>query len=612
MYFATSLLIISFLQSSVSFNTVSNFFSNRMMHDSFDKTLNELLDKRNTNRDYSISKKYHQAYLQRLKNSNISDENPFFNNREFVEDGEDDYGNEDEEYDPIQKLLKQQQKINNGDLYNQRLKKENDPSRFRNMQRQTGLQIIIGGSEFQNGGTRGSNGLEGDDKDTFKGKFDKEKSSLNFKDVGGYENIKQELLQVVDILSNYQVYSNYSVRVPKGLILEGPPGNGKTLLAKALSGEINVSFIPVSGSEFQEKYVGVGASRIRELFKKASKSKPCIVYIDEIDALGRERSADGESSSSERDSTLNELLIALDGFKSSSGVFVIGSTNRADLLDKALVRPGRIDKKIYIGNPDQSTRNSILQIHLHKKSYENDVSLDILTDLSNGLSGAQIENLLNEAMLKALREKRFAFNMNDIEFVLSRNIAGWQPNEHEFSENLVHRIAIHEMGHTLLGLLAKNYAEVEKVLINLSSPKSPGYTVFSPTTDSIFTKEALEDRLMILLGGRIAEEIIFGDSITTGAVNDIEQAYHLAESMVIRYGMSNQDCSVVVPSHSEKSKEIVDNEINQHIKKATERAYEILITGQTFLNKTANLLQKQKIIRREELLTLLKENFDII
>jgi cell division protease FtsH len=317
------------------------------------------------------------------------------------------------------------------------------------------------------------------------------KFNIKFSDVGGYENVKQELIQCVDILKNYKKYKKYNVRIPKGLILEGPPGTGKTLLSKALAGEANCSFIPVSGSDFQEKYVGVGSSRIKELFKLAKNNVPCIIFIDEIDALGRKRSSDGETSSSERDNTLNALLVELDGFKNNTGIFLVAATNRVDLLDSALTRPGRIDKKIFIGLPDKSTREAIIKIHIKGKPYCDSIGLDELVEVTDGLSGAQIENLLNEAMLNALRYNKTEFCFKDFDFVINKMMAGWQPNDHEFTTDIIDHIAIHEMGHTVVGLLSKHHSKVSKVVINLSSPKSPGYTVFEGSTSNIYIREAL-------------------------------------------------------------------------------------------------------------------------
>ena len=427
-----------------------------------------------------------------------------------------------------------------------------------------------------------------------------------FKDVGGYGNVKEELMQCVDILRNYQKYRKYNVRIPKGLILEGPPGTGKTLLSKALAGEANCSFIPVSGSDFQEKYVGVGSARIKELFDLAKKNIPCIIFIDEIDALGRKRSTDGESSSSERDSTLNSLLVELDGFKNNTGIFLVAATNRIDLLDTALTRPGRIDKKIFIGLPDSNTRKEIIKIHINGKPYSDSVGIDDLVEVTQGFSGAQIENLLNEAMLNALRLNKIEFCYKDFDFVLNKMMAGWQPNEHEFTEDIIDHIAIHEMGHAVVGLLSKHHSKVSKVIINLSSPKSPGYTVFEGSTSNIYIREALFEHLMILLAGRIAEEVFYDVSVTTGAINDFEEALKLAEKMIIYYGMGN---NIIYPSFSEKYKELIDTEVVNLLNAAYKCANVIIRNAKEFIHETSEILKQDKIIKVDGLNELIQKKY---
>jgi cell division protease FtsH len=423
-------------------------------------------------------------------------------------------------------------------------------------------------------------------------------TNITFKDVGGYDNIKEELNQCVDILQNYETYIQFNVRIPKGLIFEGPPGNGKTLLAKAFAGEANTSFIAVAGSEFQEKYVGVGSSRVKELFELAHKNKPCIVFIDEIDAIGRKRSGDGEASTSERDNTLNQLLVQMDGFENSHGIFVIGATNRVDLLDPALVRPGRIDKHMYIGVPDSKTRKSILGIHIKGKPHSADVIIDDLVDLTTGMSAAQIENLLNEAMLYTLRNKRFVFTMDDIELVMNRVTAGWQPNEHQFTEDMIDRITIHEMGHAMIGLLVKQHSKLTKIVINLSSPRTPGYTMFEGSTSTMYTRDSLFEHLMILLAGRIAEEIFYNVSVTTGAINDFEEALKLAEKMVIYYGMGEK---LIYPSNSEKFKTEIDEQVLYFIHDAYHMSDYILRHCKPMMAECAEILKKKKVLKRDEL-----------
>jgi len=430
-------------------------------------------------------------------------------------------------------------------------------------------------------------------------------NEIRFSDIGGYESVKRELGQCVDILKNHTKYSKFNVRVPKGLIFEGPPGTGKTLLAKALAGEADVAFIAVSGSEFQEKYVGVGPMRVRELFALAKNNKPCIVFIDEIDALGRKRSSEGEASS-ERDNTLNELLVSLDGFKNTSGIFMVGATNRIDLLDPALIRPGRIDKRIHIGYPDATTRKAILKIHTRGKPCDISVNIDDLVEITSGMSGAQIENLVNEALLNALRENREYFTNGDIEVIMNKMLAGWQPIDHQFNDGIIHQIAIHEMGHSIVGLLSKHHSKMRKVIINLSSPTSPAYTVFEASTNSISTREALFEHLMILLAGRIAEEIFFEASVSTGAINDFEEALKLAERMILYYGMGKE---VIYPSRSEKYKEIIDVEIAELLNSAYGYAEFILKQSKDLILEGAEMLKRDKLINANTLVELMNTKY---
>ena len=427
-----------------------------------------------------------------------------------------------------------------------------------------------------------------------------------FKDVGGYDNVKEELFQCVDLLKNYTKYAKYNVRIPKGLVMEGPPGTGKTLLSKAFAGEAGCGFIAVSGSDFQHKYVGVGSSRVKELFELASKNIPCIIFIDEIDAVGRTRSSDGESSSSEKDQTLNSLLVELDGFKNNTGIFMICATNRVDLLDPALTRPGRIDKKISIGLPDKTTRRSIINIHKLGKPHDNTVKDDDIVDVTEGLSGAQIENLLNEAMLYALRNNRDTFTNEDFDIAFNKMMVGWQPNDHEFTTDIVDHIAIHEMGHAVVGLFSKHHSNMTKVVINFSSPNSPGYTVFESSISNIYTRDALFERLMILLSGRIAEEIFYGVSVTTGALNDFEEALKLAQKMVLYYGMGS---NIIYPYTSDKYKELIDNDILELINSAYNYAEEILRKSKVLVRETSEMLKKDKVLKADTLIKLIENDY---
>ena len=486
-----------------------------------------------------------------------------------------------------------------------------------NLRRPGGIRILINKGLF----SQFTNNDDDDEDDVFVGRGkNRDKKSENFEvvtkypikfaDIGGFDKIKGELKQCIEFLSNHTKYAKYNVRVPKGLILEGPPGNGKTLLAKALAGEAMTGFISVSGSEFQDKYVGVGSSRVRELFTLAKKNAPCVIFIDEIDAIGRKRSGDGETSSNERDSTLNELLVQLDGFKNNSGIFLIGATNRADLLDPALVRPGRIDKRIYIGLPDAATREAILSVHSKGKPYDESFVMKDMVDLTMGLSAAQIENLLNEAMLNALRYDRDSMTSKDVDVIMNKMMAGWQPTDHQFTSDIIDHIAVHEMGHAVMGLVAKHHSKMTKVIINLSSPKSPAYTVFEGSTSSIYTREALFEHLAILLAGRIAEEIFFDVSITTGAINDFEEAFKLAEKMIVYYGMGKHN--IIYPSLSDKYKEMIDTEVVDLIDDANKYATFILKNCKELMLEGAEMLKRDKLLKAETLIDLIEAKYSDI
>jgi cell division protease FtsH len=423
---------------------------------------------------------------------------------------------------------------------------------------------------------------------------------FKFKDVGGHDKIKEELMQCADLLTNYEKYSKYNVRTPKGLILEGPPGNGKTLLAKGFCGEIDVGFIPVSGSQFQEKYVGVGAARVRELFELAKQNVPCIIFMDEIDAIGRKRS--GDESRQDHDSTLNELLVNLDGFKSTNGIFIMGATNRIDLLDDALIRPGRVDKKIYVGNPDKKTRDAIIQIHIKGKPHN--MNINQLVDLTNGYSGAQIENLLNEAMLYALRQNREMMTIHDIELTSNRILVGFQSTDNIVTPEVLAQVATHEMGHALIGIFTK-YKKLIKVTINLSSPTSLGFTLFEPNETQLLTRQNMIHEIMTLLGGRVAEELLF-HTLTSGASHDFVQARKYAEKMILDYGMGQK---AIIPHGSDKYKEMLDKEIDDIIVESYYATKSLLQKIEPLLKDCADTLVKDQVLKEEDIQNKIKNKY---
>jgi cell division protease FtsH len=429
-------------------------------------------------------------------------------------------------------------------------------------------------------------------------------SQLTFKDIGGYQNIKEEMLQTFDILTNYSKYKGYNVRIPKGLILEGPPGNGKTMLAKGISGETKIPCIVASGSEFQEKYIGVGSAKVRELFDLAKKNKPCIIFIDEIDAIGRARSSDGESSSGERDSTLNELLVAMDGFNTESEIFVMGATNRIDLLDAALVRPGRIDKKIYVGNPDKITREQVINIHIQGKPYDETMKMEELIDITEGLSCSEIENLLNEAMLYALRENRPSISKGDIDIIYNKMLTGWQSTEQEFTNTTIHQICIHEIGHVIMSLHSREHPKFRKVSLNLHSPSTPGFTLFEKSSE-LKTMNELREHIMILLAGRIAEEMFYGNaSVSTGAVNDFNEALKVATTMVTSYGA---DTNYVYSSNSNKYTEKVDDEVNNIIKNAYTTARDVMKSSYDIIQYISFILHNDVMLTYSDVIEHIKK-----
>ncbi|MDI7743847.1 ATP-dependent zinc metalloprotease FtsH [Lysinibacillus fusiformis] len=369
--------------------------------------------------------------------------------------------------------------------------------------------------------------------------YDSEKKKVRFNDVAGADEEKAELVEVVDFLKDHRKFTDMGARIPKGILLVGPPGTGKTLLARAVAGEAGVPFFSISGSDFVEMFVGVGASRVRDLFENAKKNAPCIIFIDEIDAVGRQRGAGLGGGHDEREQTLNQLLVEMDGFGVNEGIIIIAATNRPDILDPALLRPGRFDRQITVGRPDVKGREQILKVHARNKPLREDVDLKAIAQRTPGFSGADLENLLNEAALVATRRNKKKIDMLDIDEATDRVIAGPAKSSRVISEKERNIVAFHEAGHVVVGLTLDQAEKVHKVTI-VPRGQAGGYAVMLPKEDRYFmTKPELLDKIAGLLGGRVAEDITFGE-VSTGAHNDFQRATGIARSMVTEYGMSDK------------------------------------------------------------------------
>ena len=438
---------------------------------------------------------------------------------------------------------------------------------------------------------------------------------VTFDDVAGADEEKAELEEIVDFLKSPARYTEMGARIPKGVLLVGPPGTGKTLLAKAIAGVAGVPFFSISGSDFVEMFVGVGASRVRDLFEQAKKNSPALIFIDEIDAVGRQRGAGLGGGHDEREQTLNQLLVEMDGFGANEGIIMIAATNRPDILDPALLRPGRFDRQIVVQRPDRKGREAVLEVHTKKKPLSPNVSLEILAKRTPGFSGADLENLANEAALLAVRKNKKDIGMDEFEEAITRVIAGPEKKSRAISEHDRKLTAYHEAGHAVVMKCLKHSDPVHEISI-IPRGMAGGYTMHLPTEDRAYTsKEKLQDEMVGLLGGRVAEKLILGD-ISTGAKNDIDRASAIARAMVMEYGMSDEIGTISYGTDSNEvflgrdlgrgrnfSEEIgakIDKEVKSFIEIAYDRAEDLLKTNINKLHAVANeLLDKEKIDGKE-------------
>ncbi|MFC4620382.1 ATP-dependent zinc metalloprotease FtsH [Camelliibacillus cellulosilyticus] len=452
--------------------------------------------------------------------------------------------------------------------------------------------------------------------------YSEDKKKVKFKDVAGADEEKQELVEVVEFLKDPRKFSQLGARIPKGVLLVGPPGTGKTLLARAVAGEAGVPFFSISGSDFVEMFVGVGASRVRDLFENAKKNAPCIIFIDEIDAVGRQRGAGLGGGHDEREQTLNQLLVEMDGFGANEGIIIIAATNRPDILDPALLRPGRFDRQIPVNRPDVTGREAVLRVHARNKPLGSDIDLGTVARLTPGFSGADLENLLNEAALVAARQNKSVINMVDIDEAIERVIAGPAKKSRVISKKERDIVAYHESGHAIIGVTLTSAEQTHKVTI-IPRGQAGGYAVQLPKEDRYFlTKPELLEKIIGLLGGRVAEEIVFGD-VSTGASNDFEKATGLARRMVTEFGMSeklgpmqfgqNQGGQVFLgrdiqnePNYSDAIAYEIDTEIQRIIKECYERCKQILTEKRDKLELVAQTLLKVETLEGDQIKTLVE------